>query len=1146
MKIADLQVDGFGVWKGLTIDAFSENMTLFYGQNEAGKTTLMQFVRSMLFGFSPLRRERYVPPVYGGLAGGSMAVSSPLGGFEIQRHVDHNRLNDPTGDLAVTDAADGSVHGRAQLGSILSDVDESIFNNVFAIGLKEIQELGALNSTAAAEHLYKLTSGLDRVSLVDVMRTLTKRREAIWSTDGEVRSRMTELFSKRLELIAEIEELSTRSRRWSKIAVQTNDVSRQLDEVEQQIRERQDEGRVVEIAMQLSDRWRNREMVDQQLNELGRLPDKRDLDLQKLDQVNEKISLQRQRFDELRRQRREVRNEALDLPINRQLWAQTPKIQALNEHLPWIDSLQRQSDRLHQEMDAIRKNLGGEITGLGTQLKLDRHEVKDIANRGLIGIRAAAKRMVAETEKQAELQGKVEQAEYELNEHTSRLRGSQAESDGLLNGTIDEAGKTVTRLRRRVELENKIDKLNRARRDLERELDDVISDQVLPVGKLTIVGAVFIAGVVLFGMGILWSGLTGSAIATGMRDMGLLFLILGFGVGLFAIGLKHHWDRIARDEFNDYQHQFDLIRQQIKRAKSERDEIERQLPKHTSGQWELDLKDAESSLTKMEEIVPLENRIKAAKRELENTKREMQKQMIEVEAAEARWREALRSMGLPETMSPTNLDEVTQRTEKITGFQTRLEQYNHELSERDKELININRKIEAVLEQAGLELSLDDSPADRLHQLTTALAEQSRLVARRKELAARFRTMRNKLTKTTLEVDRLLGVKQKLLSHVGAENESEFRVLYSKLSEKQKLLEKRLQLTDQIAAALGKSITEEQVGNQLENYGQGGLEKRWELLQEEVEELRVRETKLHQQRGELLQEVKMLGEDSRLDEARLELNCLDTELEDLKQQWRVLACSSHVLESIRENYEAQRQPETLKEASGFLKRLTDGHYDRIWTRLVGEELLVDNHEGETLSVENLSRGTREAVYLALRLALVGAYARRGAVLPMVLDDVLVNFDSKRARSAATVLRDFANSGYQILMFTCHDHIRDLFHDLQVDVRVLPHHKDVVETNAVPTRYEPTDQIYLPPPTQPSIEPAVVRQPAAVGEVTVVPGQEIGLTTDEFDPELEYELSAISKDQANSYPNDAPFDPQHFTADGFPRADVSDIDERQSA
>ena len=75
---------------------------------------------------------------------------------------------------------------------------------------------------------------------------------------------------------------------------------------------------------------------------------------------------------------------------------------------------------------------------------------------------------------------------------------------------------------------------------------------------------------------------------------------------------------------------------------------------------------------------------------------------------------------------------------------------------------------------------------------------------------------------------------------------------------------------------------------------------------------------------------------------------------------------------------------------------------------------------------------------------------------MVLDDVLVNFDAERAPArAAKVLRDFAASGYQVLMFTCHDHFRDLFFDLDADVRVLPHHKEVVRAHAVPTPFEGT-------------------------------------------------------------------------------------------
>ena len=66
-------------------------------------------------------------------------------------------------------------------------------------------------------------------------------------------------------------------------------------------------------------------------------------------------------------------------------------------------------------------------------------------------------------------------------------------------------------------------------------------------------------------------------------------------------------------------------------------------------------------------------------------------------------------------------------------------------------------------------------------------------------------------------------------------------------------------------------------------------------------------------------------------------------------------------------------------------------------------LLVENDKGESLSLDVLSRGTREAVFIGLRLALTSSFARRGATLPLVLDDVLVNFDTRprplRGRSA---------------------------------------------------------------------------------------------------------------------------------------------------
>ena len=1114
MKITDVQVGGFGVWKGLSVDNISDEITVFCGYNEAGKTTLMQFIRSMMFGFSTERLNKYTPPVYGGLAGGSLDITTPTGVFEVQRHVDPNRHSDPIGDLTVIDGHDGSVHGRAHLSSLLSDIDESIFTNVFAIGLREIQELGALNSTAAAEQLYKLTSGLDRVSLIDVMRDMRNRRDKIWSTDPKNEARLVELSENRQQLLREIDDLKQRSKRWSRMAGETTDINNQLADVELELAKTDQQSRLIEIAMQIADRWQSRMLLDEQIKSFGNLPDDRDISIKQLDLLNSRIAEQKERIDQIKSQRKTIKNEAMALPINRGLWAQKSRIEAVTEHMPWVESLQRQSTRLADEIDRIENSLIGEVDGLGHQLKIKARDVHGLGDRGLMTLETVGKKLQDQKDRLSKFQNDLEKVEFDLGQHQERLGTSLADSS--TSESLEDTGRYVNRLRRRIELEEKIDKLNENRLDLERDVDSVVNEQVLPAEKLSLIGGVFILGVVLLGFGLIDTVQGGNWISQTTQNLGITLIFLGSIAGFIAMALKYHWERRAKDELDDFRHQIDIIRQQLKRAKHERDEIERQLPANALGRWELELKDAENRLMRLEDLVPLENRVQTARSVHEDIRRRILAQEREVEAATDQWQASLRTAGLPEQLQPHQLKEITQRADRISTYHVRLDQFKSEQTEREKELKSLNQRIDAILHESGITFTSKDL-VERLNELNKVLNEQRAFVKTRKDFATRYKSLRARLAKANREMDKLLGQKQRLLAAAGADNEELYRQFDSKHAQRRKLIAKRENLTEQILAALGKHFDEDQLSSILSSYGSAGLETRWEEIHAEIERIKAHQSKLHQQRGEFLQEVKMLGEDSRMDVAQLELNAVNAEISQLQKEWQVLASSTQLLEMIRESYESKRQPETLKEASGYLERLTEGSYTRIWTRLVGEELLVDNGNEETIPVDKLSRGTREAVYLSLRMALVGAYARRGAVIPMVLDDVLVNFDGQRAHAAAELLCDFSRNGYQILMFTCHDHMRDLFYSLGAEVRILPDHRDVVESSAAPAMFSGADFVKSRVVQDESEQEALLTVPKP--ESTAIPveyveyaSSNVRINPDEYDPDLEYELSAVTTDQ----------------------------------
>jgi uncharacterized protein YhaN len=1025
VRITDVQIDGFGVWSDLKLEHLSQGLSVLYGPNEAGKTTLLQFVRSVLYGYCPERRSRYLPPLHGGRGGGALGVVDVSGRFTVRR-TPGNSLSEDLGRVEVVSSSNGARQGQHILATMLSGVDEAIFNNVFAVGLRELQELGTLDDTDAAAHLYKLTSGLDRVSLVDVMRDIETARNQILAPDSD-ESQLLGLFSQREKLQGQIQDLTTRGQRWGQLAAQRKELQEEAARLEESIERMERESRAVEVALRVRTDWLRRVEVRKRLEKLGKSVELPERAVERLDDLNAQINAFREEVEDIKRQRRVIVEEVSTQPINRPLWAHSSRLEAVCEHGPWITSLESQVKSLHDEIAELEKGLRAQWEKLGISPDDMPDLTPEISQRVLATLRGPARAVHDAKDRLAAVQAEREDTRRQAQEIQDQLGTELAETgEKELAKALEAAGLRVTRLRRRVQLEERMDKIERHRKELEEDRREMMEEQVLPVPTLVWCGVPFVLGVMMILASFLWEP---------VAKLGWTVTILGFACWAIAVFSKILLEKSTSRELDACLRQLDKVKGQIRTLKEERDELDAQLPAG-GGPLDARLTAAEQYVKKLEELTPLDLKRQSALTRAETNKDKVTKATEDLKDAQLRWRDALRAANLPDSFQPEHIQQFSEGSDQTVQLARRLHARREEHQSRQTELTTVTERIDKLLKEVKITAASDD-PRTQLRQISAALTEQKRWIERRKELKGQHRELKKRFRQSAGELRRLTLQRHLLLKQAGVADEAELRKTAARQAKIDEFTAEHVDLNERIKLTVGNQCTEAAVGEVLETHGDDKLESYWDRLVARLQDAQAKLTQLHQTRGEMNQEMKSLAEDRRLPEARLQLGCVEEQIRQATAQWRLLAVASLMLEAIRQIYETERQPETLAEASTYLAQLTEGRYTRVWTPLNEDVLRVDTADGQSLSLDVLSQGTREAVFIGVRMALAAAYARRGAVLPLVLDDVLVNFDTRRAKAAARVLRDFAAAGHQMLLFTCHHHIMRIFESVDAEVRLLP-------------------------------------------------------------------------------------------------------------
>ncbi|MFJ7935494.1 AAA family ATPase [Sporosarcina sp. NPDC096371] len=244
MKIEKLVIYGFGKHENVTIK-LGTGITVLYGANEAGKTTIQQFILHILFGFPQKNSTmlRYEPKS-GGKYGGQVYLFDEKHGTCIVERV----RGKSAGDVSVH-FEDGTKGGEEELRVLLRQYDRPSFESIFSFSLLQLQGFEKMDEEELSRTLLASgTTGVD--SLLQLEKRMDKEMDELFKKSGRIPEMNVKMLELR-ELEKELIDAKGKVAEYAPAIQRLQEVDGRLSELYEQQKTLQQEAAELSIARQL-------------------------------------------------------------------------------------------------------------------------------------------------------------------------------------------------------------------------------------------------------------------------------------------------------------------------------------------------------------------------------------------------------------------------------------------------------------------------------------------------------------------------------------------------------------------------------------------------------------------------------------------------------------------------------------------------------------------------------------------------------------------------------------------------------------------------------------------------------------------------------------------------------------------------------